>query len=629
MALYTLNITHAQNLLVNNSQGNLLSFDADGCSTQLAVNIGSYTDIAAHQDGFLYAIKAQGTLYRIDMMTGVNELIHTFGGNQYYALTSDAEGNIFAASGLAALRSYNPATGVETVYPSMGYEASGDLTFYQGQMYMATTDNTIVSIHPENPEDNEVFIDFSSAGATIFGIVSSVNGCEVQTYAFSNNNSARVYQIDWENQSFNFICTIPHQIYGGSSEFEFEASASLIDILDIIVTNDGCDDADSDVEVVAESANSGIVYSLDNENFQTQNTFSNLTAGFYTLYLEDDGGCVGNMEFYVNNDFLQINTVENTPTTCGNDNGSITVEAEAASGLVAYSLNGGNLVQGGNFNNLAVGNYEVLVTDLANCETVLNIEIQEAVLEEVVDVEATGTSCGGINGSALITAAFGEGELSYSLDGISFQASSIFENLASGEYEVSISDESGCSFTSPFFINPSENISTINTEIRAVTCSQNNGSIEVFVEENDSDFEYSLDNINYDVESIFDNLSEGFYTIFVKNENGCFQSTEVIIPASEVSCELYIPNVFSPNDDGINDIFKAYSETDILIERMQIYSRWGELLYQAENISTLSNQGWNGTFKGDDMPEGVYVYVVLFQKGDVAETASGDVTLMR
>ena len=174
----------AQNLLVNNSNGQLVAFDADGCGTVVNANINSYTDIATHPNGLLYGVTSNGQLSEIDLGAGTEIVVHDFAGSSmFYALTADAEGNIFAASGNGVLASYNPTTGADISYANMGFDSSGDLTFYQGQMYMATFDNTIVSVHPDNPSANEVFIDFSSSGATIFGIVSSVEGCTVNTYA--------------------------------------------------------------------------------------------------------------------------------------------------------------------------------------------------------------------------------------------------------------------------------------------------------------------------------------------------------------------------------------------------------------------------------------------------------------
>jgi gliding motility-associated-like protein len=619
----------AQNLLVNNSNGQLVAFDADGCGTVINSNINSYTDIATHPNGLLYGVTSNGQLSEIDLGAGTEILVHDFAGSSmFYALTADAEGNIFAASGNGVLASYNPTTGADISYANMGFDSSGDLTFYQGQMYMATFDNTIVSVHPDNPSANEVFIDFSSSGATIFGIVSSVDGCTVNTYAFSNDNSARVYQIDWENQDFNFVCTISHRVFGGASEFEFNASESLVEIEAINLLNDGCGDAESDVEIIAQSDNGGIVYSLDNETFQSSNTFTDLEAGNYTLYLEDDGGCVGNENFIVFSAFAEATETEITPSSCGNDNGVISVIGSSGSGLVGYSLDGGNLTQGGTFDNLAPGEYEVTVSDLADCSTSYTFTIEEAEIENLIDLNVTDTSCGEENGVLEVIGTFGNGELSYSLNEEAFQTQNTYADLAAGDYEIEIEDTEGCEVMLSFSIADSELLEAGTTEVTEASCGQATGTAQLSA--NAIGINYSLDNITFSENNTFENLLAGDYTAYYQLTEDCTISAAFTIPESEVSCEIYVPSAFSPNNDGFNDVFKAYSETEVILTKMQVFGRWGELIYDVKNLSTKDlNEGWDGAFRGRDMEDGVYVYVISYLRGTESETLSGDVVLLR
>lgn len=80
-------------------------------------------------------------------------------------------------------------------------------------------------------------------------------------------------------------------------------------------------------------------------------------------------------------------------------------------------------------------------------------------------------------------------------------------------------------------------------------------------------------------------------------------SNEVeIIPAMTI----YIPNSFTPNGDGMNDTFGIAGEA-IQEFRMQIFNRWGQLIFESAN----ANQRWDGTFMGELVPEGAYVYKVM------------------
>lgn len=89
--------------------------------------------------------------------------------------------------------------------------------------------------------------------------------------------------------------------------------------------------------------------------------------------------------------------------------------------------------------------------------------------------------------------------------------------------------------------------------------------------------------------------------------------------------ELYIPNTFTPNNDGRNDFFLAYGN-NVAKFRMRVYNQWGEFIYESQNLL----QGWDGTYRGRQQPSGVYVYYIdaTFNSG-VTKTFKGTVTLLR
>ena len=85
--------------------------------------------------------------------------------------------------------------------------------------------------------------------------------------------------------------------------------------------------------------------------------------------------------------------------------------------------------------------------------------------------------------------------------------------------------------------------------------------------------------------------------------------------------EMYIPNSFTPNGDGINDLFRP-SVIGVREYRMRIFDRWGELLFESED----PNETWDGGYAGSMVPSGVYVYQYRV-KALVGEVESGTGTL--
>lgn len=123
----------------------------------------------------------------------------------------------------------------------------------------------------------------------------------------------------------------------------------------------------------------------------------------------------------------------------------------------------------------------------------------------------------------------------------------------------------------------------------------------------------------------------GFY--WFKTQNECGKSGDTIQVSTREcyeECRLFVPNAFSPNGDGLNDVFKPVSGCQLKDYRFAVYNRWGELVFETNHF----DKGWDGTHDGEKLSSGVFIWTV---KG-VAENyelekkfivKSGDVTLIR
>jgi gliding motility-associated-like protein len=125
-------------------------------------------------------------------------------------------------------------------------------------------------------------------------------------------------------------------------------------------------------------------------------------------------------------------------------------------------------------------------------------------------------------------------------------------------------------------------------------------------------------------------LNEILYRLNVQNKEGCQNNATMLIRV-EKNQKVFIPNVFSPNNDGTNEFFIPYTRNAKRIQMLRIFNRWGELVF--ENKDFVPNEpslGWDGLFKGQTLKSDVFVYYVevLFESGDVG-IFKGDVTLMR
>jgi gliding motility-associated-like protein len=87
-----------------------------------------------------------------------------------------------------------------------------------------------------------------------------------------------------------------------------------------------------------------------------------------------------------------------------------------------------------------------------------------------------------------------------------------------------------------------------------------------------------------------------------------------------------VPSAFSPNNDGMNDVFRTMN-SDLTKYRLLIFNRWGEKVFESEDPA----DGWDGRFKGFPQDIGVYVYQIEYQtpSSSVSKLLSGNLTLVR
>ena len=94
---------------------------------------------------------------------------------------------------------------------------------------------------------------------------------------------------------------------------------------------------------------------------------------------------------------------------------------------------------------------------------------------------------------------------------------------------------------------------------------------------------------------------------------------------------MFIPTAFSPNSDGENDHFTVYGSDVTLINTLEIYDRWGNLLHRVEDLAPgVEDTGWNGSAMGQMLPIGVYLYhVELTFRNDLQASFAGSVALLK
>jgi len=223
----------------------------------------------------------------------------------------------------------------------------------------------------------------------------------------------------------------------------------------------------------------------------------------------------------------------------------------------------------------------------------------------------------------------------YSLDGGNFQPSSLYPGLGAGVYMLTIIDEKGCMNVTdveildaaPYTVDAGDTLYTdlgFPAQINAIVTPN---FVSKIVWTPLEGLVFPTDSLN----PVAVAPGSTLYNIEVTNPAGCVATDDVFILVN-VLRPVYIPNVFSPNDDGINDYFFVAANPAVSeIEKFSVYNRWGALVYEQSGIPYgMDGGGWDGKFKGQFAEIGVYAYHarIKFIDGFTADY-SGSVTVLR
>ncbi len=249
----------------------------------------------------------------------------------------------------------------------------------------------------------------------------------------------------------------------------------------------------------------------------------------------------------------------------------------------------------------------------------------------------TDLSCHGIpEGEIAVSGIGGSPFYEYSLDGINWQFNDIFTGLDAGNQQIFIRDRKGCIDSIDATLNePPELQVDLGSDITIGLGCEVDIRASVIPSDAIVTYQWSATDTSFIDPGIaeFSTFPPGTttYTVVVTDLGGC-QDTDDKTIFSDGLRPVFIPNAFSPNNDGINDNFVVYgSKATERVLVMQVFDRWGSKVFERQNIqANETSQGWDGTSNGEVLNPGIYAYIinVLFVDG-VQLTFHGDVSLVK
>ena len=286
--------------------------------------------------------------------------------------------------------------------------------------------------------------------------------------------------------------------------------------------------------------------------------------------------------------------------------------------------------------NVSAGIHTVSVTDGNGCQMVSELEVTEPDPLEISFTIAEPECFDHQLGTIIVDVKGGAGPFQYSIDSTTFTTNPVFNDLGDGLYKLFVLDQNGCQAAGIIGINVPMEISVElgeNIELNLGDTAHLSAIVSLPFDVLDSIFWTGLENTTCDncLQQMVSPIVTSAYSIQVINTDGCMANDELTITVIR-NDEIFIPNVFSPNGDGINDLFQVSVGAYVnRILDLQIFDRWGNQVFRAQQLDPTDPQlSWNGTFHQQPLNPGVYAYKFIAQlKDGTPVIRHGTVTLIR
>lgn len=383
-------------------------------------------------------------------------------------------------------------------------------------------------------------------------------------------------------------------------------------------------------------AASGLVYSFENtlsDNYHLQGNWTsksitgNQTPGLpnssnnASYILQQNNNCSTNP-----NASFRLTATVTQPTTCNQANGSIT--STVTGGTAPYSYQWSNNETTSGIANVPSGNYTVVVIDNNGCKDSTQVILSPSAPGPNISLTTQNASCGHNDGA--ITSLVNGGTPPYLYQWSNNTTQANLSNVSSGNYSLTVTDAAGCSTTQSETISQTSNLN-VNVSANPSVLTEDEQTLLEATSNSSGILNYNWipnESISCDTcqqTNAFPTQSTT-YIVTVADQYGCIGQASVWVEVKIKCGDITIPNVFSPNHDGINDQLIIQGKC-IDSGNFFILNRWGEKVFETDD---LINTPWDGMVGGKEASSGVYYYIMNVQTVDgISSALNGMITLVR
>lgn len=363
---------------------------------------------------------------------------------------------------------------------------------------------------------------------------------------------------------------------------------------------------------------------------------TNLAAGTYFVTVIEPAGCINNASVVIPQPNPLSAKISTQSNRCfGDRNGSAEIFPEGGTPEYSYLWNNGAIAQ--KIENLPAGSYSVTLTDNNGCSiqssaNILQPEGLEASLQIVHPICHDSR-----DGRAAITVSGGTGPFLYSTNNLDYSPSPVFAGLKGGNYTLFIRDINNCTFQEPFALVAPPKFTIEARASETLIYQGDSVQLQVFPQNSQGEILYTWSTADLSTLScsvcaspLAKPILTTGYQVNAIDTAGCEAEDRIQINVAKQR-EIAVPTGFTPNGDGVNDRLLVHGRPGVHIKLFRIFDRWGELLYETGDFDVNDPAGgWDGTFRGEPINSGVYLWHLIAAYPDGSEEPfHGQTTLIR
>jgi gliding motility-associated-like protein len=570
------------------SGGDLYSLDINNCTSNfIGKTNGSFGDIAITPNGILWGISS-GILYKINPQTADTTIIGQTGKSGVTLV--ELNDTILLMEFGKDLYKIDTRTAVSTLVGNIGYQAAGDLTWMDNDLFMISAgilikielDALVTKINKVTPINNS-----SNLLPNCEGLVSAEFDNEYNyIIGFSADDVYKICPIDG---SYVTMCNniVPNGIPGGAAkrlkvQNPLPKNCSKPNITGIVLKSDTCSNSEKSFEFIGSSGSSYFKWQFGDSgsgNLDTITYFGLNPKPFPKHFYNKPGKYEVCIEYFEQNKVLSLCDTFTFVPCC---KASIEISSKCIDDDIQFKIVGDSGVQ-------------MVEWEIENKRSGFKTIKQGSVFSEKFSDSGTYFVKAKINSKCGY----------FEIDSIYFLA---FCNKNDCNNEILTSGLCENEFI--------EFYAKSNEEIKSVLWK----------------FGDSLNKSSNSIETIFI-YKAGKYVVTCIVETKCgfdtlYKNIEIIdcLDPKYNLCKMYLPNAITPNNDPINQYFEPWSMCPPTVYQLKIFNRWGEILFESNN----PNIKWDGMYKGEPVESSMYYYIFTYKFEKYKEiTEHGYIQLIR